>query len=104
MNLQSRQSPMTNLHLLNRRRDPAELWPRMSAAARDALSNTCRRVASLFPSMVCLGIDVLLAPGFCHHAVLETNAFGDLLPGVLHDGLETYTAQVRYYQQAGWLT
>jgi hypothetical protein len=28
------------------------------------------------------------------HAVLEMNAFGDLLPGVLWQGLSTYEAQV----------
>ena len=29
------------------------------------------------------------------NAVLEGNAFGDLLPGVRHGGLDTYAAEVR---------
>ena len=39
--------------------------------------------------------DLLVAAGFRHHAVLEANAFGDLLPGVLSEGVDTYEAEIR---------
>ena len=41
-----------------------------------------------------LGIDILIGPNFREHRVLEFNAFGDLLPGVLWEGMNTYEAQV----------
>jgi hypothetical protein len=43
-----------------------------------------------------VGVDLLVSPDWRAHAVLEANAFGDLLPGVLCDGgLSTYEAEVR---------
>jgi hypothetical protein len=46
------------------------------------------------------GLDLLLTPGFRRHAVLEINAFGDLLPGIFHDGLDTYGAEVAQFRAA----
>jgi hypothetical protein len=63
-----------------------ETW----AAARTA----CERGASLFPRSLHVGVDLLLTPGYRRHAVLEVNAFGDLLPGVLCDGQDTYKAEI----------
>lgn len=71
---------------------------RLGNAKVAAIEQTCRQVAALFPGSLRLGLDVLIAPGFRSHAVLEANVFGDLLPGVLHRGQDTYTAQV-----AAWL-
>jgi hypothetical protein len=48
-----------------------------------------------FPASMYAGLDLLLTPGFRRHAVLEVNAFGDLLSGVLHDGADTYEAELR---------
>ena len=36
----------------------------------------------------------MFSPGFRRHAVAEVNAFGDLLPGLLVDGRDTYAAQL----------
>ena len=36
----------------------------------------------------------MFAPDWRRHAVAEVNAFGDLLPGLLVDGRDTYAAQV----------
>ena len=53
---------------------------------------------STLPGLPLAGVDLLIAPGFRRHAVLEVNAFGDLLPGITCDGLDTYAAEV-----AAWL-
>lgn len=87
-------SPMTNLHLGNRRGDVAELQQRMGAKRWSDMLATCERTMELFPDTLYAGIDVCLSPGFRTHSVLEVNAFGDLLPGVLCEGKDTYTAEV----------
>jgi hypothetical protein len=99
-------SPMTNLHLLNDRGDPATLRARMGPAAWDAACQTCERAMAPFAGSLYAGIDLLVAPDYRRHAVLEVNAFGDLLPGVLWEGRDTYTAELRSALQecpsAGW--
>jgi hypothetical protein len=87
-------SPMTNLHLLNRRGDIDHLRKHMAPLHWAALHTTCRRAMSIFPQSLYAGIDLLLMPDLRRHAVLEMNAFGDLLPNVLHDGLDTYAAEL----------
>jgi hypothetical protein len=47
-----------------------------------------------FPGSLYAGIDLLIANGFRKHAILEVNAFGDLLPNVLWNGRDTYTAEI----------
>jgi hypothetical protein len=87
--------PMTNLHLLNRRGELSALLSRMEPEAWRAARRTCERAAAVFPGSLHLGVDLLVAPGFRRHAVLEGNAFGDLLPGVLSQGMDTYEAEIR---------
>lgn len=87
-------SPMTNLHLGNRRGDVAELRRRMGVKRWSDMLATCERTMELFPDTLYAGIDVCLSPGFRRHSVLEVNAFGDLLPGVLSEGKDTYTVEV----------
>ena len=65
---------------------PRESW--------EAALETCRRAAGLFPRCHHVGIDLLFTPSFRRHALLEANAFGDLLPGVLWDGMDAYAAEV----------
>ena len=91
--------PITNLHLLNARGDTDALVARMGAEAWAAACATCEHTAACFPGSHAIGIDLLVAPGFRRHAVLEVNAFGDLLPGVLCDGEETYAAEVLAMQE-----
>ena len=47
-----------------------------------------------FPGSLHVGVDLMFAPGWRRHAVAEVNAFGDLLPGLLVDGRDTYADQV----------
>ncbi|GAA1593829.1 STM4014 family protein [Actinoplanes couchii] len=87
-------TPMTNLHLGNARGDVAAV--RAAAGEREwaAAMATCERAAACFPQTLQVGVDLMFGVGWRRHAVAEVNAFGDLLPGVLADGQDTYDAQV----------
>lgn len=87
-------SPMTNLHLRSRRADPGLIRPRMTPGAWDQVLGSCERAAGVVPESLYAGVDLVISPGFRRHAVLEINAFGDLLPGVLFEGLDAYAAEL----------
>jgi hypothetical protein len=91
-------TPMTNLHLGNRRGDLPALRQAAGEAAYRAALDTCVRVADCFPGSLQVGVDLMFAPGWRRHAVAEVNAFGDLLPGLLTDGRDTYAEQVRTFE------
>jgi hypothetical protein len=87
--------PLTNLHLLNGRGSTEAVASRMGEAVWADCLHTCERVLKVaLPSSLYAGIDLAVAPNFRGHRVLEVNAFGDLLPGVLHEGLDTYAAEL----------
>jgi hypothetical protein len=85
---------MTNLHLGNARGD----LPGVRAAAGEerwaAAMRTCERAAACFPGTLQVGVDLMFSPDFTRHAVAEVNAFGDLLPGLLAGGRDTYAAEI----------
>jgi glutathione synthase/RimK-type ligase-like ATP-grasp enzyme len=85
--------PMTNLHLLNARTDIDSLLQQIGIEDWVSAKQTCQQVAQSFRSLYC-GIDLMFTPTYKQHAVLEVNAFGDLLPGVLDNGQDTYTAEI----------
>ncbi|MBO3739196.1 STM4014 family protein [Actinoplanes sp. NEAU-H7] len=87
-------SPMTNLHLGNARGDVAAVRAAAGERSWAAAMETCVRVAACFPRTLHVGVDLMFRVGWRDHAVAEVNAFGDLLPGVLADGQDTYDAQV----------
>jgi hypothetical protein len=87
-------SPMTNLHLGNARGDVAAVRAAAGERAWAAAMETCVRAAACFPRTLQAGVDLMFGSGWRDHAVAEVNAFGDLLPRVLADGLDTYDAQV----------
>lgn len=91
--------PLTNLHLGNRRGDLSALRAKMTDAAWETMLETCRQAAATFPNVFCLGLDVLIRPNFRSCAVIEANAFGDLLPGVSDRDEDTYTAQINAWRQ-----
>ncbi|NVI84717.1 STM4014 family protein [Janthinobacterium sp. BJB401] len=80
---------MTNLHLDNRRGDTAGLLDAADLAALEAAS---AQAARAFPHSHVTGYDLVVRHGHAH--VLEANAFGDLLPGLLWQGADTYAAQL----------
>jgi glutathione synthase/RimK-type ligase-like ATP-grasp enzyme len=87
-------SPMTNLHLGNKRGDTEEFLAKVGRENWEIMKQTCETAAALFPNSLYCGIDLLIAPNFQHHAILEINAFGDLLPGIIWNGTDTYTSEV----------
>ncbi len=95
-------SPMTNLHLLNHRGDWPALLTRMGPQAWQSARRTCEQAAAVFPRSLHVGVDLLIAPGYQRHAVLEGNAFGDLLPDVLSEGVDTYEAEIRAVIAKKW--
>lgn len=91
-----RQSPhaITNLHLGGRRGDLEALKNRMGAKAWAAVEQTAVQVAQLHGCFH-LGVDIAVLRGFREHAVLEANAFGDLLPNLHKEGLSVYGWQLK---------
>jgi hypothetical protein len=90
--------PITNLHLGNRRGDPAAVFARFD---RSLISAAVERAARCFPGNLHAGIDIAIDSRWRSVAVLEVNAFGDLLPGVLHDGLDPWQAQIAAIRTRG---
>jgi hypothetical protein len=86
--------PLTNLHLGNRRGDLEALQGDVLPATWQAMHASLSEAAALFPTSHYFGADVLFTPDFKRHAILELNAFGDLLPGVLDEEHYTYEAEV----------
>jgi hypothetical protein len=89
-------SPFTNLNLDAERIDHEAVsqrlgngWPLLTAAAERA----ARQIQGAFY----LGMDILVRPCRRRCAVLEANAFGDYLPGLLENGESTYLAELRSY-------
>ena len=82
---------MTNLHLDNQRGDSSTLLNQPDMAALEAAT---RQAALAFPASGVTGYDLVVRRGRAH--VLEANAFGDLLPGLLWQGLDTYEMQMRH--------
>lgn len=86
------QRMMTNLHLDNRRGDAADLLDDADMAALEA---TSALAAQAFPDSRVAGYDLVVRRGQAR--VLEANAFGDLLPGLLWQGADTYAAQLAHF-------
>jgi glutathione synthase/RimK-type ligase-like ATP-grasp enzyme len=94
-------SVFTNLTLGNRKGNPRLVAQRIGPKAWQRLLDTAAGVARAFPRSFTLGIDVLVRPDWRRHAVLEVNAFGDLLLGHLDQGQDTYTATLAAWEQQG---
>jgi glutathione synthase/RimK-type ligase-like ATP-grasp enzyme len=82
-------SPMTNLHLGNRRGDLAALQ-QVAGRRWQIVPELCEQAAQAFPAALYVGWDVLVTPGFRRAYILEGNAFGDLLPNVTYGDRSTY--------------
>jgi glutathione synthase/RimK-type ligase-like ATP-grasp enzyme len=89
------ESPMTNLHLGNQRGDfqafldlvGPKKWEEMQKLAEDA-------VAAL-PPMTYAAVDLMIDKRLKQAYILEVNAFGDLIPNVFVDGLDSYSATLK---------
>ena len=86
--------PLTNLHLRGDRAPLASLRDAMRPSDWEAASASCEAAMQLFPATLVGGVDLVFSPDFRRHAILEINAWGDLLPGVEEHGNDTYGAQI----------
>lgn len=87
-------SPFTNLNL-DAARLPRDVVEAELGNAWPELEQLCAQAANYLPEANMLGLDVLVRPGRNRFALLEANAFGDYLPGLLHRGQSTYESQFR---------
>ncbi len=87
-------SPMTNLHLLNQRGDWPSVRARLGPDTWVKAQRLCLAAKALFPKSLYAGVDLLVSPDYRSIAVLEINAFGDLLPGITHQGQDTYMKEI----------
>lgn len=88
-------SPLSNLHLGNRCGDGKQLISALGTSAWQEVRKTCEQAATLYPGSFQIGVDILLTLGFRQQAILELNAFSNLLPGILHQEWDTYQFEVR---------
>jgi HAD superfamily hydrolase (TIGR01549 family) len=100
--VRSSEHPMTNLHLGNARGDLDAMRALIGASGLAALDTLCAQVGAAFPRAHYLGADVLI-PEHDHASpvIIEANAFGDLLPNVMVEGDDSYTAEVRAFVPVG---
>ncbi len=86
--------PMSNLHLGNRRGDLDTFKASLRPDTWGRVEQLAGAVMVAFPRTLYAGLDILIEPGRERLKVIEVNAFGDLLPGILSAGLTTYESQV----------
>ncbi|SHJ06932.1 hypothetical protein SAMN05421803_103335 [Nocardiopsis flavescens] len=91
--VRSSSSPLTNLHLGNARGDLEALMDDVGPERWDAAMAVAEAAAGRFATLHA-GVDLMASPGWRSFAVCEVNAFGDLIPGVLHEGRDTYAEQL----------
>ncbi|WFE29175.1 STM4014 family protein [Solwaraspora sp. WMMD791] len=93
--VRSSDGPLTNLHLGNRRGDPAAVRAVLGPQRWAAALTECVRAAGCFAGSPHVGVDLMIGSDWRRHAVAEVNAFGDLLPGVYDAaGRDSYAAQL----------
>lgn len=85
---------LTNLHLGNKRGDMNEFTSIIGNDKLQEIKLVAEQAAACFPNSLYMGIDILLTADLRKTVVLEINAFGDLLPGVMDDGETCYEAQI----------
>lgn len=91
---------ITNLQLDAKRLEVDQLFADTPRERNERVWDLARQVGAAFPRSWYLGIDVLLTHGVRHALVGEVNAWGDLLPGLLDNGEDTYTAEIRSFLAA----
>lgn len=87
--------PITNSQLMGGRSDPQIVRDRMGTHAWNNVLSLCEEaMRKCFPQSLYAGFDMAIEPNFRTARILEVNAFGDLLPRVLHEAKDTYTWEI----------
>jgi glutathione synthase/RimK-type ligase-like ATP-grasp enzyme len=93
--------PITNLHLGNQRGDASNVRGQLGDRCYDQAMHCAEAAVRSVDGAFYAGVDVLIPAGFGQPRVLEINAFGDLLPGLVNaQGLDTYTATLKEWMHA----
>lgn len=87
-------SVITNLHLGNQRGDMEEVQAYIGKDTFEKIKTTAEQAAAAFPQSLYIAVDVLIANDKKTVCVIEANAFGDLLPGIEHEGRSTYETEI----------
>lgn len=83
--------PMTNLHLGNRRGEESDFREQLGTTRWKAALELAEAAAGCFPDCLYAGVDILIDTRG-RALIGEINAFGDLLPGLIHGGESAYQA------------
>ena len=93
------QSPMTNLHLGNKRGTIEAVKAVMGLDKWQEMSLLAEQAAATLPETIYTGMDVMISNTFKRSYILEANAFGDLLPNVFINQMDTYTSTINYIKE-----
>jgi glutathione synthase/RimK-type ligase-like ATP-grasp enzyme len=83
-------SPMTNLHLGNQRGTIEEVKTVIGLDKWEEMSLLAEQAAATLPETLYAGMDVMISNTLKKSYILEANAFGDLLPNVFINNMDTY--------------
>ncbi len=83
-------SPITNLHLGNQRGDLNRLKESLMSSTWQRMLETASVAAQQFVRSHYVAVDIMVGLDGEQVAVAEVNAFGDLLPNLLFNGMTTY--------------
>lgn len=92
-------SPMTNLHLGNQRGSIAEVKAVIGLDKWQKMSDLAEQAARTLPNTLYAGMDVMISNTLKKSYILEANAFGDLLPNVFINNMDTYTSTINYIKE-----
>jgi hypothetical protein len=85
--------PITNLHLGGERGDLEAVQRLLSPGVWSAAMDSCVRAFSCHGCLH-VGVDLMFEADLRGHRVLEANAFGDLLPGLMRAGKSVYEWEI----------
>lgn len=96
--LRASQSPLTNLHLGNRRGNLEAFRKEIGESRWKRYMEIAEEAVAAIPGAYCAGVDLLVATDPDLVYIGEVNAFGDLLPQVLFEGENTYASWVSSFR------
>jgi D-alanine-D-alanine ligase-like ATP-grasp enzyme len=90
---------MTNLHLGNQRGTIEEVKSVIGLEKWQEMSLLAEKAVRTLPETLYAGMDVMISNTLKKIVILEANAFGDLLPNVLINNMDTYSSTLHYIKK-----